>query len=82
MAELWAAFHGAWEVLALGAGAAMPAVLANPGSATDPAMAALLAMLADAGAAARCAIGAPPAVGADAGAAARRTFIAQLAVET
>ena len=43
---MWAAFYGAWEVLALGAGAAMLAVLAYPGTATGPAMAAILAVLA------------------------------------
>ena len=44
MAELWAAFHGAREVLALGAGVARFAVLAEFGAATRRASGAPLAV--------------------------------------
>ena len=44
MAELWAAFHGARKVLALGALAALFAVEADAGAAARRAMVALLAV--------------------------------------
>ena len=62
MAELWAAFHGAWEVLALGAMAAPLAVGALAGAAARRAMLALLAVFTENGAAARLALVAPLAV--------------------
>ena len=80
MAKLWAAFHGAREVLALGAVAALLAVLAEPGAAAGPASMALLAVLAEAGAATRPAILALLAVLAEAGAAASPATLASLAV--
>ena len=49
---MWAAFHGAWEVLAIGAIVAPLAVLAESGAATGPAIVAPLAVLAEPGAAA------------------------------
>ena len=52
MAKLRAAFHGAREVMAFCALAAMPVLLAEAGAATVPASLALLAVLAEAGAAA------------------------------
>ncbi len=53
MAELWAAFHGARKVLALGALGALLAVEAEVGAAARSANLALFAMLAESGAAAR-----------------------------
>ena len=52
MTKLRASFNGAWEVLALGAGVAVLAVLADAGAATCRAFGAPLAVLAEAGAAA------------------------------
>ena len=80
MAELWAAFDGAWKVLALGAIEAQLTVEAEAGAAARRAMAALLAVEADAGAAARRASGAPLAVEADAGASTGPALIALLVV--
>ena len=74
---MWAAFHGAWEVLALGAGVALLAVLAKADAAARRTDGAPLAVKADAGAAAGRAYGAPLAVEAEVGAAAgHATFIA------
>ena len=81
MAESWAAFHGAREVLAFCAGVALFAVEAQAGAAARCAFVALLAVGADAGAAARRAKGALLAVEAEAGAATRRASGAPLAVE-
>ena len=80
MAELWAAFHGAREVLALGAGAAHFAVLADAGAAACRAFGALLAVLAEDGAATGTAVMAPLAVLAEAGAAAGPAMFMALAV--
>ena len=52
MAELWAAFHGAWKGLAFGALGALLAVLAEDGAAAGPTSMALLAVLAESGTAA------------------------------
>ena len=70
VAELWAAFYGAREVLALGALAAILAVEAEAGAAARRAKGALLVVLAAAGAAAIPAPVAPLSMLAEAGAAA------------
>ena len=80
MTKLRASFNGAWEVLALGAGVAVLAVLADAGAATCRAFGAPLAVLADAGAATGPALLALLAVLAEAGAAARLAIVALPAV--
>ena len=73
---MWAAFHGARKVLALGADVAVRAVLAEVGATAGPALVALLAVLAESRAAAVPANLAPLAVLAEAGAAARLAIVA------
>ena len=77
MAELWAAFNCAWEVLTLGATVAPLAVLAKAGASTLLAPLTLLVMLTDAGAFTIPAVGASRSVLAVAGAA---TLLAPLAL--
>ena len=80
MAKLRTSFHGAREVLALGAGAAQFAVLAEAGAAAGTTIVAPIAVEAYAGAATRRAFRALLAVLAKAGAAAVPAIVAPLAV--
>ena len=82
MAELWATFHDAWEVLAFCALGALLAVEAEAGAAACRALGALLAVEAEAGAAARSASVALFAMLAESGAAARPASLAVFAMLT
>ena len=80
MAELWAAFHGAREVLTLGAIGALLAMEAEAGATARRTSGAPLAVLAEAGAAALRASGALLVMLAEAGAAAIPAMVALRAV--